>query len=222
MAACLWAGGAAAASHRAAAALWRLNGFEPSAVEISTPYKIRRHGNIQVHRALDLASVDRARIAAIPVTTVPRTLLDLGAVSGTESIEEALEDALRRGLVSLPRLRWTLERLGRKGRPGTAALRKLLEQRPGGRQFRVRDGGRVVARVDFAYPSLRLAIDVDGYQFHSARSEWQRDRRLQNALTLLGWRLLRVTSDDIDRRPEQVVDEIRAVLNDRRVDRSTQ
>jgi very-short-patch-repair endonuclease len=230
----LWAGADAVASHRAAAALWELDGCHPGVIELTSPRYLRRPPTLVVHRS-SVASFDCTWRHGIPLTTPARTLLDLGAVVDRSVVEMAVEDALRRGLVSLPRLRWTLDRLGRRGRPGTSPLREVLENR-GKRavttdsalevkllrvlrsaglpepvaQFHVRDRGRVIARVDFAYPEYKLAIEVDGYEFHSRKADWQRDRTVQNALTLRGWRVLRVTNEDVDRHPNDVIDQVRA------------
>ena len=235
MAACLRPATGAVASHTTAAALWKLSGFPPGPVEISAPRTVRSRRGMIVHRAIDLMPIDIAHVGPIPVTTVARTLLDVGAVADIDTVEQALDDALHRGLVTLPRMRWTLKRLGRNGRPGAARLRRLLRQRGPGyipaesalelrlisllraakepepvRQFHIREGGRVLGRVDLCYPEAKLVIEVDGYEYHSRKPAWQRDRRLQNALTLRGWRVLRVTEEDMRRRPRQVVEEIRA------------
>lgn len=68
-------------------------------------------------------------IRGIPVTAAARTLLDIAPLVSEEVLERALEDALRRGLVSMARLEWQLRMEGRKGRAGTAALRNLLRVR---------------------------------------------------------------------------------------------
>jgi hypothetical protein len=157
-----------------------------------------------------------------------------------ELLEVALDDALHRGIVTLPRLRWQLQQEGKKGRSGTAALRLALDDRSGGyvaaesalevrvlrliagaglpaplRQYRLRKAGRVLARVDLAYPHAKVAIEADGYRYHSARADWQRDRRVQNLLTAGGWLVLRVTWEDVEHRPIEVAAEIRAALSQR-------
>jgi very-short-patch-repair endonuclease len=73
------------------------------------------------------------------------------------------------------------------------------------RQFEVRSYGKLVARVDFAYPQARLAIEVDGYRWHSGRARWQRDLQRRNRLIALGWRVLHATSEDIDGHPEVLI-----------------
>ena len=79
-------------------------------------------------------------------------------------------------------------------------------------QHEVRDArGGLVARVDLAFPEHRLAIEYDGRAAHSGDEAFVRDRQRQNALVAMGWRVLRLTAEDL-RRPEHVVAEVLAVL----------
>ena len=59
-------------------------------------------------------------------------------------------------------------------------------------------GATFVARVDFAYPELRLAIEVDGFAAHSTVDAFRRDRARQNALVEAGWTVLRFTWTEVD------------------------
>ena len=70
----------------------------------------------------------------------------------------------------------------------------------------------MVARVDYAYPEARLAIEADGYRWHSGRVRWEQDRARLNELTLLGWRIIHVTWSELIRNPEAVVARIRTAL----------
>jgi hypothetical protein len=79
-------------------------------------------------------------------------------------------------------------------------------------QFPVRDGRRFVARVDFAWERARLVVEIDGFAYHSASGDFQRDRTSQNAVQLKGWLVLRFTVADIRDRPELVVAQIVAAL----------
>lgn len=65
--------------------------------------------------------------------------------------------------------------------------------------------------IDIAFLAQRLAIEVDGYEFHSDRRTWQRDRMKGNHLVLNGWILLRFTWDDLAD-PARVVAIIREAL----------
>ena len=79
-------------------------------------------------------------------------------------------------------------------------------------QYVIRRGKVFVAKVDFAYPEIKLAIEVDGYETHSSLDAFQHDRSRQNDLVELGWTVLRFTWDDVVHRPEAVASRIRRVL----------
>ncbi|MHB8511112.1 MAG: endonuclease domain-containing protein [Actinomycetota bacterium] len=80
------------------------------------------------------------------------------------------------------------------------------------RQFVIRDGERFIARVDLAYPEQRLIIEADGYEFHSSRSAFERDHERDIERTRLEWRVIRVTSQQLRRDPDAVIDSIRNAL----------
>jgi very-short-patch-repair endonuclease len=238
IAAWLWAGQGAAVSHRTAAVLLGLDGFDSGPVEISTTRPVHgRAAGVIVHRVRRLDRADVMTLGGICLTQPARTLLDLGAVAPAALVERAMEDALRRGLVSLSRLRWTLERVGGPGRPGTAVLRMLVEERAPSapaesplevdvirllrraglpepvRQHEVRVGGHVVAIVDLAYVDERIAIECDGYRYHSGRAAWQRDRERLNDLTDLGWRVIHATIVDVREAQEAFAARVRRGLS---------
>ncbi|NUT03790.1 MAG: DUF559 domain-containing protein [Hamadaea sp.] len=70
---------------------------------------------------------------------------------------------------------------------------------------------RFIARLDFAYPEFRLALEYDG-DHHRDRTTHRFDMERQNDLHVLGWTVLRFHADDVLRRPGQLVGKVRAVL----------
>lgn len=166
---------------------------------------------------------------------VHRTLIDLCHVATKDAVHAALLDALRRGLTSVPRITRAMEGTGTRGRTRMAQLRELLDSLGSGPppesvlearvlrilraaglprpalQHRVRARGRVVARVDFAYPRARVAIEADGFRFHGSRPDWQRDLGRRNTLTTMGWRVVHVTWADLED-PERWVRALTALL----------
>jgi len=64
-------------------------------------------------------------------------------------------------------------------------------------QHKLRVNGRTI-RIDLAYPELRIAIEYDGWEYHSTRGAFDRDRARANELELLGWTVLRFTSKSSD------------------------
>jgi very-short-patch-repair endonuclease/predicted transcriptional regulator of viral defense system len=234
LAACLSAGGVA--SHRTAAVLWRLRGFESGVIEVTVPVPHPPAlAGVLCHRSRRLERADVTRLNAIPVSRVCRTLLDVGTVA-PELFAGALEDALHRGLESVRSLERMLDRVGGNGRGGTAALRQALADRDPAneptesaledafvslmhrhrvpdlaRQHRVTvaDGRRI--RLDFADPELKLDVEVDGRRWHSQPRDVQRDRRRDRILVALGWTVLRYSWDDVRVRGAEVVEEVTRV-----------
>jgi hypothetical protein len=90
--------------------------------------------------------------------------------------------------------------------PPETRLRLLLiraELPPPVAQFRIFDQLGFVARVDLAYPELRLAIEYDGV-WHAEPGQFARDRRRLNRLSAAQWRVLFVTALDM-RDPDGLV-----------------
>ncbi len=69
-------------------------------------------------------------------------------------------------------------------------------------QYPVHLEGRFIARVDFAYPASRLAVEFDGHDSHRTPAQLQRDLTRQNLLVAAGWTVLRFTWADVVERPE--------------------
>jgi very-short-patch-repair endonuclease len=234
LAACLAWGVGAVISHRAAAALWAFAGFTPGRIELSVPIGRRRERAHLVHWPASLASTDTTTLYGIPVTTAMRTLIDIAGCAPADVVEEALDDALRRKLVTVARFQRRLREDGGPGRSGTALLRDLVDARAGvargpestleTRLLRVlRAAGlppvvqhRVGRyRVDFAYPGARVAVEADGFRWHSTRQQWDHDRARRNALTAMGWTVIHVTWEQLHQRPDEVIDSIRETLRGR-------
>jgi very-short-patch-repair endonuclease len=238
-AAALWLGKKSAVSHRAATIVWELDGVHARRTELSTTNRRRtQHAGIIVHRVRSLPDADVTMRLGIPVTSVARTLLDLAGVAPARAVELAFESAVRRKLVTLKAVAEVLDRSGPTV-GGRGVVRSLLDRYPGVgtesalealvwrmliacglptpvRQHEIRDEtGAFVARVDFAYPHARLAIEADGYRFHSSPADLHRDALRQNALTRLGWIVYRVTWEDATARRPQLANEVAALLGSR-------
>jgi len=239
----LMAGSPSGASHRSAAAVWHLPPFEPGPLEISVPQARRiRDPDVVVHRVKDLGAHQLVVVDSIPVTIPPRTIIDLAAVAPLAEVEEALDTAIHRKLVSIAWLRWYVNQVRRPGRAGIAVVERLLAARGDAEtespledkvlalirrarlpepvtQYPLFADGRFVARIDLAYPEMKIAIEADGYTWHKSKARWQRDLTRGNNLLELGWKPLRFTKDDVEQRPDEVVHRIATAVAARRAER---
>lgn len=222
------------ASHRTAARLWGFEGANDAVVEVSTTSDLRASYGA-VHYVQEMAPADCRVCDGIALTSIERTLVDLGAVVTNDVLEAAAVDALRRGLTTIARLRERAEALAARGRKGPRQLHRLVElwghasppesvlesrlrnllrrhRLPAATpQMQVR-AGSFVARLDLAYPDQMIGIEVDGYRWHGDPSAWRADLLRRNELTALGWHVLHFTWRDIEREPSRVARDIRAAL----------
>ncbi|HEY5842042.1 MAG TPA: DUF559 domain-containing protein, partial [Mycobacterium sp.] len=67
--------------------------------------------------------------------------------------------------------------------------------------------------VDIAFRGRKIAIEVDGFAFHTDAEVFQHDRNRQNYLVLNGWQILRFTWQDLVEHPERVIAEIRRAIS---------
>jgi len=235
VAACLQGGDEAVISHRSAAAVWGLEGFEPPwIVDLSVPPGRRpRIDGARVHRR---AITRRAMRDGIPVTPIPETILDLCAVSRNEGIPlRALDDVRRRKLVSGAELeRCAAEHAPRKS-AGIPLYRALLERRlgrtPPGTVFAADVLDLLVAaglpepeaefwvtirgrryRIDLAYPRPKIAIECLGKIGHLNERSFEEDPIRNNDLALDGWLQVQVTWRQRVETPGAVVADVEEAL----------
>jgi len=226
-----WAEGDCVFSHRSGLLLIGLAGATDRVVEMTVTRKIRSPDpRLLLHFTRRDPFVGALEIDGLPVTSAGRTILDSAAVAYRWQVEAALDDALRRKLITVEDMWRMLARAGGRGRKGSALLRALLDERSDGRarshslleikldrllrsaavpsyfrQFEVMTRSGVPADIDFAWPEAKLAVEVDGYRWHSGRQQWQNDMQRQNALAEVGWLVLRFSWYDVHNRPEYVI-----------------
>jgi very-short-patch-repair endonuclease len=236
-AACFFAGAQALASHRSAANLWGLK-VEEVGAEVSTELGVRREAaGLIVHRSSDLAPGDRRVRRGIPVTSQARTLVDLASCLDEEALAFVVEEAWRRQIAAPDWVERRLEQLGGRGRPGAKSLASVLadcrrREHPLESALEVRlwrllvrsklplpdpgypfhDDHGHPARIDFAYPAARLALEADGFEFHGTRAAFERDRLRTARLSAQGWRVLPVTWRQLEEQPTKVLARIRQAL----------
>jgi very-short-patch-repair endonuclease len=215
-------GGRAAASGVAAAWWHGLTKFAPDLVEVTVPRNShgRRRDDIRVRRR-DLAPADVVERNGLRVTALPLTVVEAAVRRGGGA--KLMDSALQRH-VELPQL-WRAH-LRNKGRHGSPAARRLLQAASDGARSEaerllvklLREAGIKGWRtnypiggykVDVAFPQQKVAIETDGWAFHSSQEDFQNDRERQNKIALLGWQVLRFTWLDLTEYPQRVLTLIR-------------
>ena len=213
------AGGGSHASHRSAACLHELDGFgEPQPIEVTVARG--RHparDSVILHRWTAPDMNDFTQVDGIPVSTVASTLARLGAVVPSGRVEQALDDALRRGYP----LKWieqTTERLHRPGPTGTGVLLRLLRDparqqatpdsvfermaarilnatdlAPPALQHPVRLPNGRTARIDIAWPEVKWGIECHSRRYHFGPARAHDDHDRDHQMAMAGWHLTYLT-----------------------------
>jgi hypothetical protein len=198
-----------------------------SARAVADVTNVRRHrprAGVQLHRSR-LPSDEVTSVDGIPVTSPPRTLLDLAAVLSAHALERAVEQtevlrltdslSLDDLLARHPKCHGAMSLRGilAEGRVGSTVTRSELEDRflafldrHGLPRPQVNAGIEVRGRwmeCDCVWRSHRLIVELDGRDTHGTTAAFERDRARDRALHAGGWRVVRITwrqlHDDGDR-----------------------
>lgn len=233
-----FSGDDAVGSHRAAGRAWSIPGYRNAGPEVLKPRgQSQRRSYGLVHGCLVLPASHCTIRDNIPVTTPARTIFDLAGVQSPARTERALDHVLNAKLCSLVDVQQVFFALARRGRRGTVTMRELLEARGEGyvppaseleRKARqvFRDAGLPaptfevdlgstdwIGRVDCLWRDAKVIVELDGRRYHDGRLALEGDRRRDNALMAAGWRVIRVTWDDLRDRPTEVVAWVRSALS---------
>lgn len=216
---------------RSAAVLWGV----PSAgadddVEVTlspATHMVRVAGIVARRAALPRTHVTTRR--GIPVTTPEATAVRLASSLHHDAAVAAVDQLIETGVVDLETVRATAT--SARG-PGSARARAVAADADGlaespqetrlrllihrsslpapVAQYRVEHQGRFVARVDFAWPELKIALEYDGL-WHGDPRQFPKDRQRLNRLQAAGWRVIFVTAEDLYR-PQTLLARILAAL----------
>ncbi|MGH2719280.1 MAG: hypothetical protein ACRDJU_11960 [Actinomycetota bacterium] len=234
-AACAWLGSppeswpkgaTAVVSHRAAARLHGLNGFEEAAVEVTAGKRRQFPGSsFLAHYGMpDPGFV--VLIDGIPVTNMARTLIDLAAVLPHDEHERVLDDALRQRKVDEKWLRYAVAHVTGSGRRGAKAMKALLDDwdpldGPSASAFqkglrRLVLGAGFPMVEEYGIPGLRyrgdlgsgdygIIVEGDSKKHHSGRQDWDHDLHRRDEIGAAGYLMQHFTPDDLERRPEWIL-----------------
>lgn len=197
------------------------NEREPVRIAVPTPTRVFANG-ILVRRQLHRTELDLNRRFGIDVLSPERLVLDMAGRWPAARVAYILDAGLAAGTLDLDTALRRHLQLHRRGRKGVRVVDALFERRLGGTQihatklerrtrevitaagfpepvsqFRVELPGGRFRYIDLAYPWVRIAIEVDGFRWHSSRTDWAADQVRNNELVGIGWLILRVTDETL-------------------------
>jgi hypothetical protein len=216
---------------RSAAAFWGVDLLAPHhPVELTVPpgrHPVRVIG-LTVRRSRLPGDHVRRRYGT-PVTTAAATAVRLAELLDQDDAVVAMDQLVAAKVVDLASIRALAA--ARRG-PGSRRARAAAELADGlaasppetrlrlllGRsalprpvaQFEVFHDGLLIARVDFAWPDRKVALEYDGL-WHAETGQFAKDRERLNQLREAGWVVVFVTAADL-RRPQRLLRRIAAAL----------
>jgi predicted transcriptional regulator of viral defense system len=230
MAAVLACGPGAALSHRSAAALWGVNKHHPSTPEVTTRAGRLRPG-IRIHRSCTLTDADVTEHFGIPVTSPARTVFDNAPRLNDVRLARAVNALRRARYLSLADLAELLDR-----QPPCAATKQLREhvahpeRAPTRSEFE--DAFILFAKryglpdplvnsdvlgyeIDIFFPAHKLVVELDGYEDHGPRAQFEDDRDRDADLLAAGIATVRITWERLTMKPAREAARLHVILESR-------
>jgi hypothetical protein len=187
----------------------------------------RRIKGVRTRRSRRIELADATTWRAIPVTTVPRTLVDLAAHLPPDALARACHEAGVLHRTTPAHIEAVLAR--RPTSPGAGRLREVmsgdvrvtLSELERVFLARLENAGLPIPetnrragtwRVDCRWPEHRLTVELDGYRYHNSRQSWERDRLREREARLRGDDFRRYTYGDVVEAPAFMLSELRALL----------
>jgi hypothetical protein len=225
LAAVLACGDGAVLSGEAAGYLWGLLKGTAPPPEVTAPTN-RKVKGVRTKRARR-GEINVTKCHGIPITTVPRTLVDLSSLLSSADLARACHEA---GVLhgTTPRqVEAVLEQ--RPTTPGARQLRKMMRGdvhvtlsalerkflarlREAGLPEPVMNRKAGERRVDCRWPDHNLTVELDSYRYHSSRHAWELDRHREREAYARGDEFRRYTRNDVFEDPEPILAELRGLL----------
>jgi very-short-patch-repair endonuclease len=235
LAAVLACGDGAVLSHRSAAALWGIRPYSGT-IEVTARHAHRR-GRLLVARRSPLEPSECTRHRVIPCTTPERTLIDYATVAQPHQIDRAVREAEFLRLVDFAELERMLQdrKRGRGGlRNAIARAAESMAKTRGDLEDRFRtlvldanlpapehnatvELHEITIEADAVWREQRLIVELDDWQSHGTRSQFEQDRKRDRAAQAEGWIVLRYTWWDIN---DSAAEQLRTLLTERTKPRS--
>jgi hypothetical protein len=181
-------------------------------------HQLRNSDGLVVHRRV---GAQMSQVGGRPATTPAWTAVEVARTLRRPRALATLDAALRSG--TCDRRELMLVATAHAGRRGIVAVRELISLAAAAAESPMESEARLVMidgglpspelqyevidrvgrtwRLDFAWPGQRLAVEYDGFDWHSAPEGLRRDRQKRAALQDLDWSVISIVSDDVRRRP---------------------
>jgi hypothetical protein len=222
------AGGPAAfATGPTGAELRGLPGQRQHPLEITCPRWMRaRHDGLHVRERIRIHLSDLRVVQGLRVSRPELTIIELARSCGETIADRAFHTARRKRLVTYDSMLETFNRHARRGVPGIAATRRILERYTADdlptesemetlvhealrranlpdpdTQVVVRDAaGRFVARADFGFRRWRVVLEYHSRTYHTTVEDVEADERKRNQIWMAGWIPIVARYDDLKER----------------------
>lgn len=214
-------------SHHAAAFLLDLIDRQPSTIEVLAPMtSSARLPKVAVRRTRTWPMHDTFTVHGIPSTCVARTIVDIVPRSSIRTIQRAVDHAITKHHCAVDDIYSVVEYTGTRGRKNIRLLLDLLPKRAGQleraesieeinildwireanlpiptAQFCIPVGSGSSFRIDFAYPDLKVAIEVQSWRWHGGPAQHEKDASRTITLAAMGWIVLPVLRRQENRAP---------------------
>ena len=233
-AASLWLGPEAFLTDGGAAWWWEVPGDPPQTWTFASVHRCRRPPGLRVVQAF-VDPRDQTVRRDVPVVSRPWAVLRAAAarergrpgdgialldgVAQTHKVPRVeLERAFERhpGCWGAPTIRTLLRRTGDGAHSELERLAVTALQRAGITGFEpnltVRLSSGQVVEIDIAFVDQRIALELDGFAFHSSAESFRYDRRRGNTLMADGWTVRRFTFDDLLGDPDGFIETVLELL----------
>ncbi len=230
-------GGGAVVSHASAGPSWGLDSLPLDPVHLTTSSSSTRRTELaEVHRVRMLPARWTTWRDGIPVVSPELLALQLFTFCQERRAARLTDRLWSERVLSGRSIERFLGELGRRGRTGTAGLRRYFDARgrdytppasglesramelfdeagvPMERQVESGDEERWTGRVDFRHPTLPLIVEIQSEKYHSALCDQEHDRARRQRFEAAGYVVEEITDTMVWSRPAEVVRRVRAAI----------
>jgi hypothetical protein len=226
-------------SHESAALLHGAEGLPLSPVTLTAAHGHHQSlSGVLVHQIDDLVARHRTAIAHLPVSSPPRTVVELGATQSMAVVGRVADDLVRNGRTSYRSIERVLADLNRPGKPGIVKVARVLDERGDGyvppaselerllfatldagglpppvRQLPLPGRGPIHGIADGGYLDAQMLLEADGRRWHLRVEAARRDRERDAQAARAGYLTLRFLHEQLRDDPAGVCETVSETRN---------